>query len=65
MKELADSINKFLEFNDFKILEHTGTVSHQQAIEKAKKEYEEFNKTQKIESDFDRFTKRILQKKIN
>ena len=62
MKELADSINKFLEFSDFKILEHNGTVSHQQAIEKAKKEYEEFNKTQKIKSDFDRFTKRILQK---
>jgi hypothetical protein len=46
-------------------LEHKGTVSHQQAIEKAIKEYDEFNKTQKIESDFDRFTKQVLDKKKN
>jgi hypothetical protein len=29
------------------------------------KEYDEFNKTQKIESDFDRFTKQVLDKKKN
>jgi hypothetical protein len=63
MQQLADSVNRFLNFNDFKVLEHKGTVSHQQAIEKATKEYDEFNKTQKIESDFDRFTKQILNKK--
>ncbi len=63
MQELSESINKFLDFNDFKVLEHKGTVSHQQAIEKAGKEYDEFNKTQKIESDFDRFTKEVLKKK--
>ncbi len=63
MQELADSINRFLSFNDFKILEHKGIVSHKQAIEKAGKEYNEFNKTQKIESDFDRFTKNILGRK--
>jgi hypothetical protein len=63
MQELADSINRFLNFNNFKVLDHKGTISHQQAIEKAKKEYNEFNKTQKIESDFDRFAKHILDKK--
>jgi len=62
MVELAESVNRFLNFNDFKVLEHKGTVSHQQAIEKAVGEYDEFNKTQKIESDFDRFTKQILDK---
>ncbi len=62
MQELANSINRFLSFNDFKVLEHKGTVSHRQALEKAVKEYDEFNKTQKIESDFDRFTKEILRK---
>ena len=63
MQELADSINRFLSFNDFKVLDHKGTISHQQALEKAAKEYEQFNKTQKIESDFDRFAKEILNKK--
>jgi len=62
MEQLAESVNRFLNFNDFKVLEHKGTVSHQQAIEKAVGEYDEFNKTQKIESDFDRFTKQILDK---
>ncbi len=65
MAELAESVNRFLNFNDFKVLEHKGTISHQQAIEKAEKEYDEFNKTQKIESDFDRFTKQVLDKKKN
>ena len=59
MKELADSLNKFLSFNDFRILQDKGAVSHQQAITKAEKEYETFNTTQKIESDFDRFAKEI------
>jgi hypothetical protein len=62
MEQLAERVNRFLNFNDFKVLEHKGTVSHQQAIEKAVGEYDEFNKTQKIESDFDRFTKQILDK---
>ena len=62
MEQLAERVNRFLNFNDFKGLEHKGTVSHQQAIEKAVGEYDEFNKTQKIESDFDRFTKQILDK---
>ena len=65
MEELAESVNRFLNFNDFKILEHKGSVSHQQAIEKATKEYDEFNKTQKIESDFDRFAKEVLNKGNN
>ena len=65
MKELSDSVNKFLDFNDFKILHNKGTVSHQQAIEKAEKEYATFNKTQKIESDFDKFSKQITGGKKN
>ena len=54
MQEIAESVNKFLSFNNFKVLEGKGAISHQQAIKKAEKEYEEFNKTQKIESDFDK-----------
>jgi len=60
MKDISDSVNKFLEFNEFKILEGKGKISHAQAQEKALKEYEAFNKIQKIESDFDKEMKKLL-----
>ena len=60
MKDVSESVNKFLEFNEFKILEGKGSISHEQAKTKASKEYEEFNKIQKIESDFDREMKKLL-----
>ncbi len=63
MKELAASVNRFLEFNDFRILDHKGTVSHQQSIEKANREYEVFNKTQPILSDFEEMIKKIKKDK--
>ena len=62
MQSLADSVNKFLEFNEYKILENKGTISRDQAEKKAFGEYEEFNKIQKIESDFDLEVKNILAK---
>jgi len=64
MQELANSIDKFLSFNDFRVLDTRGKISHTKAIEKASKEYEEFNKLQKIESDFDRLTKELKGKKL-
>ncbi len=60
MKSLANSVNKFLEFNEYKILENNGTISRSQAEKKAFSEYEEFNKIQKIESDFDKEMKKLL-----
>ena len=62
MEDVSASVNKFLEFNEFKILEGKGKISHTLAKEKASKEYEEFNKIQKIESDFDKEMKKILKK---
>lgn len=59
MEQLADSVNKFLEFNDFKVLEGKGHISHQQAKQKAYEEYDTFNKTQYIESDFDKMIKKL------
>ncbi|MEX0966172.1 MAG: virulence RhuM family protein [Bacteroidia bacterium] len=59
MESLANSVDKFLNFNEFKILDGKGTKSHQQAISKAGKEYDQFNKTQKIISDFDRRLKNL------
>jgi len=59
MESLASSVDKFLNFNEFKILEGKGTKSHQQAVSKAGKEYDQFNKTQKIVSDFDKQIKKL------
>ncbi len=62
MESLANSVNKFLEFNEYKILENNGTISREQAKLKAFSEYEEFNKIQKIESDFDKELKKLCKK---
>lgn len=59
MEGLAESVNKFLTFNEYKILEGFGQISHQQAISKAAQEYDNFNKTQKINSDFDKQIKAL------
>jgi hypothetical protein len=59
MVGLANSVDKFLNFNEFKVLEGKGTKSHKQAIAKAAKEYDQFNKTQKIISDFDKQIKKL------
>ena len=63
MEQFAKSVNAFLEFNEYEILEGTGSVSRAQADEKAFVEYEEFNRHQKIESDFDRQIKLLLDAK--
>ncbi|MHB1107086.1 MAG: RhuM family protein [Lutibacter sp.] len=59
MEGLAESVDKFLNFNEFKILDGKGKISHQQALTKASGEYERFNKTQKIISDFDKQIKKL------
>jgi len=63
MEQLAESVNKFLTFNEYKVLEGKGTISKIQAAKKAVQEYDEFNKTQKIVSDFDKLIKKIDKKK--
>ncbi len=63
MEQLAESVNKFLTFNEYKILQGKGRISKLQADKKAVKEYDEFNKTQKIISDFDKEIKKIEKKK--
>lgn len=62
MEQLAQSVDKFLNFNEFKILEGKGTISHQHAIDKAGEEYDQFNKTQKFISDFDKEIKKLKGK---
>ena len=63
MEEFAASINEFLAFRKYEILKDKGSVSKQLAASKAEKEYEVFNKTQKIISDFDKEVKRLLEKR--
>lgn len=65
MENLAGSVNKFLEFNEFKVLDGKGTISFKDAEKKAFKEYDEFNKHQQIDSDFDKFSRKLLGDKKN
>ena len=65
MKEFAVSVNEFLSFRKYEILKDKGSVSREMAIKKAEMEYEAFNKTQKITSDFDKEIKRMLGKDDN
>lgn len=57
MEEFSKSVNEFLEFRRYDILKDNGRISHKQAVEKAYQEYDIFNKTQPIESDFDKVIK--------
>ena len=59
MKQFAESINEFLAFRKYKILEGKGKISKKDAEEKARLEYDKFNKTQKINSDFDKLVKKL------
>jgi len=59
MEQFAASVNEFLEFRRYDILDGNGKVSRNQADEKAFGEYEIFNRTQKIDSDFDKVIRKI------
>ncbi len=59
MEALSKSIDKFLSFNDYKVLEGKGKISHNEAVKKAEEEYDKFNKKQVIESDFDKIIKKL------
>ena len=59
MEQFSASVNEFLEFRRYDILDGNGKVSRDQADEKAFGEYEIFNRTQKIDSDFDKVIRKI------
>ena len=62
MAGFAESVDKFLAFNEYRVLEGYGSISREQADQIALAEYEKFNKQQRIESDFDRQVKKLLHK---
>ena len=59
MKEFAESVNKFLAFNEYRVLNGPGKIPRGVADEKAEREYDIFNRTQPVFSDFDAEIKRI------
>lgn len=61
MEEFAASVNEFLAFRRYDILKDKGSVSRQAALKKAESEYDAFNKTQRITSDFDNAVKQMLK----
>ena len=63
MEQFASSVNEFLTFRRYQILPDKGKVSALQAKSKAEDEYDIFNKTQKIDSDFDKEV-RLLKDKM-
>lgn len=61
MEEFAASVNEFLAFRRYDILRDKGKISSKMAKGKATTEYMEFNKTQKITSDFDKAVNQMLK----
>jgi hypothetical protein len=57
MESLSESVNLFLDFHNYKILDWNWKISYDKAKQKAFEEYDEFNKTQKINSDFEKVLK--------
>ncbi len=62
MDQFSASVNEFLVFRHYKILPDKGRVSKATADAKAEKEYDIFNRTQRIDSDFDREVKKMMEK---
>ena len=63
MEQFSASVNEFLTFRRYQILPDKGKISAAQAKKKAEEEYDIFNKTQRIDSDFDKEVRGMLEKK--
>ena len=61
MEQFSASVNEFLSFRRYKILPDKGHISAQQAKEKAENEYDIFNRTQRIDSDFDKEIRGMIE----
>ena len=62
MQQFSASVNEFLTFRRYQILPDKGKISAEQAKKKAEEEYDIFNKTQRIDSDFDKEVRGLLGK---
>ena len=62
MAQFSASVNEFLTFRRYQILPDKGKISAAQAKAKAEEEYDIFNKTQRIDSDFDKEIRGLIDK---
>ena len=60
MEQFSDSVNEFLAFRRYQILPDKGKISAAEAKQKAENEYDIFNRTQRIDSDFDKGIRGML-----
>lgn len=60
MEQFSASVNEFLEFRRYQILPDKGKISAAEAKQKAENEYDIFNRTQRIDSDFDKEIRGML-----
>ena len=65
MADFSESVDAFLNFRRYKILQGKGAISSEQAKEKAYAEYQLFNPTQRIDSDFDKELRKRSHKRKN
>lgn len=62
MSQFSECVNEFLTFRRYQILPDKGRISAAQAQTKAESEYDIFNRTQRIDSDFDKHVRDMLEK---
>lgn len=60
MEQFSASVNEFLAFRRYQILPDKGKISAAEAKQKAEIEYDIFNRTQRIDSDFDKEIRGML-----
>lgn len=65
MEQFAESVNEFLAFRKYDILPDKGKTSHKIAEQHAFSEYDIFNRTQIISSDFDKKIKKLTETNRN
>ena len=63
MEQFSASVNEFLAFRRYQILPDKGKISAAEAKQKAENEYDIFNRTQRIDSDFDKGIRGVLGNK--
>ena len=65
MADFSESVDAFLNFRRYHILQGKGNISREQAKVKAHTEYQLFNPTQRIDSDFDKELRKLNRKRKN
>lgn len=67
MADWVAKLDGFLTLNDRAILDDAGRVTHELAVAHAEAEYEKYQqqRTRTLESDFDKFARRVIEEGRN